>query len=136
MRTRDMMMMMMSGDNLRGNSPFRSDLFEFERYFDMSPCISIFFASIFSSSSWLFLSAKERETTDESRIRASLSLVVDRGRVWCACPREGRSFIVVVVQILIIWCLLRVLERINFVCFIFFLLGGWDSTKIIHIRIN
>lgn len=64
---------------------------------------------------------RERETTDESRIRASLSLVVDRGRVWCACPREGRSFIVVVVQILIIWCLLRVLERINFVCFIFFL---------------
>ncbi len=63
MRTRDMMM---SGDNLRGNSPFRCDLFEFERYFDMSPCISIFFASIFSSSSWLFLSAKEREKERET----------------------------------------------------------------------
>ena len=68
MRTRDMMM---SGDNLRGNSPFRCDLFEFERYFDMSPCISIFFASIFSSSSWLFLSAKERERERRQTSRAS-----------------------------------------------------------------
>ena len=71
MRTRDMTMMMMSGDNLRGNSPFRCDLFEFERYFDMSPCISIFFASIFSSSSWLFLSAKERERERRQTSRAS-----------------------------------------------------------------
>ena len=48
MRTRDMMM---SGDNLRGNSPFRGcDLFEFERYFDVPVyiyflCVDIFFVA-------------------------------------------------------------------------------------------
>ena len=90
-----MMMMMMSGDNLRGNSPFRSDLFEFERYFDMSPCISIFFASIFSSSSWLFLSAKERERERDDRRVAHprIAFVGRRSRTRLVCVSSRGSII-------------------------------------------
>ena len=91
MRTRDMMMM--SGDNLRGNSPFRCDLFEFERYFDMSPCISIFFASIFSSSSSLFLSAKERERDDRRVAHPRIAFVGRRSRTRLVCVSSRGSII-------------------------------------------
>ena len=84
-----MMMMMMSGGDIicAGDSlsPWAGgDLFEFERYFDIylfSLRRRYFFAVVVVRARKSEREReRERETTDGWRIRASLSLVVERGR--------------------------------------------------------
>ena len=84
------------------------DLFEFERYFDiyLFSLRRYFFVVVVRARKSERERERERERRQTGRASALRRLVVDRGdrgRVWFAFPREGRSFIIV--QILIIWCL-------------------------------